>query len=54
LADWHQELFSSPKLVQVGAHAATIGNVIKSNALFQRRTTADARALEVSGLNKKL
>lgn len=43
---------TKPKLVQVGGHADTTGDVVY-NALSQRRATAVSKVLKAGGLTKK-
>jgi OmpA-OmpF porin, OOP family len=44
---------TSPKLVQVGGHADTSGDVVYNNALSQRRAMAVAKVLKDGGLTAK-
>ncbi len=44
---------SKPKLVQVGGHADTTGDVVYNNALSQRRAVAVAKVLKDGGLTAK-
>ncbi len=44
---------TKPKLVQVGGHADTTGDVVYNNALSQRRAAAVAKVLKDGGLTAK-
>jgi len=48
-----EAMSSKPKLVQVGGHADTTGDVVYNNALSQRRAVAVAKVLKDGGLTKK-